>query len=149
MIHDDDHQWKLQSAEQMRKLASQQTFDKNLKQLFEENAQYLEELAGSDVHALGGYIKVIILHLLKKDYQPEMEGRSWKKSIRNARGEIDSLFVNMPSLRNKANKQIPSAYKRAKNEASDETDLELKTFPNECPYSIEQILDDNFFGNNQ
>ena len=145
LYEEDEHLWKLQSAQQMRKLASVQIFDEYRK-LFQESANYLEEMAKSDQRALEGYTKVVLLHLLKKDYQPEKEGNSWIKSINNSRRKMEKLLRDLPSLKNKIKNIIDSAYKDARKEASEETLLELATFPKKCPYNPDQILDDKFFG---
>lgn len=147
LYEQDEHQWKLQSAEQMRKLASQQTFDAELKQLFDESAQYLEEMAISERRELLGLMSVIMLHLLKRDYQPEMEGNSWKKSIKTARKKLERLVDMLPSLKNVAPSVLDKAYKYARKDAADETELNLNIFPKESPYTNEQVFDETFFGN--
>nr|WP_318732665.1 MULTISPECIES: DUF29 family protein [unclassified Roseofilum] len=40
---------------------------------------------------------------------------------------------------------LQTAYSRARQEASDETQLPLSIFPVDCPYAIEQVLDDKFW----
>ena len=157
LYEQDEYRWKLESAASMRKLATMKFANEEI-QLFEESAQYLEEMAISDRRKLMGLMSVVLLHFLKIDYQPEMEGYSWKKSIKTARTRLDKLIYLLPSLRNavsepaNTNPEAPSlfnkAYEYARKEAADETDLNLNTFPKENPYTIEQMFDEKFFGNN-
>jgi hypothetical protein len=139
-----EYKWKLESIEQMKRLATMK-FSNEDKILFEETAQYLTELAESDRRALVGLMSVVLLHLLKIDYQSEMEGHSWKKSIKNSRKRLERLIDSMPSLKQETPRVIEKAYKYARKDASEETFLPIATFPLTCPYTIEQIFDDEFF----
>ena len=42
----------------------------------------IEDMGGSERHALGSYLKNILMHLLKWQYQPQRRGNSWRLSIR-------------------------------------------------------------------
>lgn len=54
-----------------------------------------------------------------------------------------------PSLNNQLAISIEKAYPKSLSLAIEETGLSFKTFPKECPYSIEQLLDDGFYPNAQ
>ena len=43
----------------------------------------LDAVGKSDQHALYSYLVVLITHLLKKEYQPDMISNSWIRSISN------------------------------------------------------------------
>ena len=105
-------------------------------------AEEIEDMGGSERHALGSYLKNILMHLLKWQYQPERRGSSWRLSIRNGRDGVERLVEFSPSLKRKITEQIPAEYRRARIAAADETGLPLTTFPEQCPFTVEQITGD-------
>jgi hypothetical protein len=60
------------------------------------------------------------------------------------RAEIESLLKDSPSLKHNLTDMIRGAYSRARKTAASETGLPIKTFPETCPYSQEEILDTDF-----
>lgn len=54
-------------------------------------AEEIESMGRSEKRSLISHLRVLILHLLKWEYQPELRGNSWKSSIRNARYSIKEL----------------------------------------------------------
>ncbi len=113
----------------------------------------LTALAKSDRRALRSHLRVLLHHLLKLRHQPGAANRSWKSSINNARTEIEELLAGSPSLRRELEcdgdgreSGISSAYRKARKSASIETGIELETLPESCPFALDQILDDDFFG---
>ncbi len=104
----------------------------------------IEDMGASNRHALGSYLELVLLHLLKWRYQPERRGQSWKGSIRKGRNAIERLLEESPSLKPKLSTMITAEYRRARSEAGDETDLPLTTFPEQCPFTVEQIIGDHW-----
>ena len=92
--------------------------------------------------ALESYLSNVIMHLLKWQYQSERRGTSWKLSIRNGRRQIEKRLKNSPSLKPQLPVIIQEEYPPARENAADETGLPLTTFPEQCPFTIEQITDD-------
>ncbi len=84
---------------------------------------------------------ILIVHLLKTKYQPQRKSRSWNRTIDPQRTEIDVLLIGNKSLRNELTECFADAYPRARKNAQKETGLDLSTFPLDCPWSPEQILD--------
>ena len=84
-------------------------------------------------------------HLLKWQVQGDLRSRSWQNTIRTQRLEIALLLADSPSLRALLEEFVASAYPQARDVASKETDLLRPRFPESCPYTVEQILADNFF----
>lgn len=105
----------------------------------------LEALNKSNKRELYSYLVVILTHLLKWQYQPQMRSGSWRGSISNSRKRIGRLFSDQPSLKPYVAEILVEAYTDATEWASEETLLPPFFFPPECPYTIEQILDANFF----
>ena len=90
---------------------------------------------------------MLLLHLLKWRYQPyrrEIDGNSWRRSLREQRRRIPKLLRDNPSLQNLITDCLADAYDYARYGVSDETGLPVSTFPETCPYTVEQVLDQNF-----
>ena len=77
-------------------LRARQLGDLDLSNLIEE----IEDLAKRDKEALRSYLKRLLTHLLKWQYQPSKRSKSWKVSMSNARIEIEDILLDSPSLRN-------------------------------------------------
>ena len=65
---------------------------------------------------------------------------SWHASIRNARDEISLRLDDTPSLRRTLPEAIRWAYPRAREDAADETGIQLDTFPDTCPWTERELL---------
>ncbi len=107
-------------------------------------AEEIESMGKSDRRALGSSLANILLHLLKWRYQPERRGTSWKLSIRNARRDVARLVSESLSLKPQLPDLIQDEYTAARENAADETNLPLATFPAECPFTTEQLLDGDY-----
>ncbi len=110
----------------------------------ENVAEEIESLGRSDRRALASHMQNVILHLLKWQVQPGLRGSSWLQSIDNGRDRLELLVRESPSLRRDLPEFCAYAYPKARRDAARETGLPVKTFPEECPYSAEQILDFDF-----
>ncbi|BAS56344.1 DUF29 domain-containing protein [Leptolyngbya boryana CZ1] len=135
----DFFQWTQQQADSLKK---GRWAELDIENLIEE----LEALGRSEQRELGSYLQVLILHLLKYQYQPERRTKSWETTIINCRDHIQDCLEDTPSLRRflEDPSWIEKYYRRGCREAVKETRLPSATFPPECPYSIAEILDPNF-----
>jgi hypothetical protein len=105
----------------------------------------IETLGRSEKRAVKSHLVILLMHLLKWQYQPEHRSNSWKASIRNARAELLDLLQDNPSLAGDFFVEIlPPVYARAREQAAEETTIFLQNFPAECPYSLQQIKDFEF-----
>jgi len=102
----------------------------------------IEAMGASNRHALGSYLELVLLHLLKWRYQPERRTNSWRATIRKGRNAIARLLEESPSLKPRLTLMVVAEYRRARIEAADETTLPLATFPEQCPFTVEQITGD-------
>ena len=102
----------------------------------------IESMGRSQRDATGSHLVIVIMHLLKWVYQPERRGNSWRDSIVNGRIQIDDLLENNPSLKPQLRSLVEKAYLKAKRYASRETGLPLTKFPEQCPFTVEQITGD-------
>lgn len=112
----------------------------DLDKLIEE----LEAMAGRDRRELKSRIEVLVMHLLKCQFQPEKKSGSWRSSIREQRSEIAILLEQSPSLKTHVGPYSLKAFERAVKRAADETELPSSAFPSALPYSPDQLLDDDF-----
>lgn len=107
-------------------------------------AEEIESLGASDRRALRSYLLRLSQHLLKWHYQPQRRGESWQQGIDHARLQIELILEDSPSLRAFLPEAAAWAYPRGRKEAAKETGLPLATFPEVCPWSLEQLQDENF-----
>ena len=113
----------------------------------EHLVEELEALGRSEQKELGSYLQVLLMHLLKCQYQPERKTKSWVNTISNCRNKIQDCLEDTPSLQRFLEdwEWIQKYYRRARRYAANETQKLIETFPLECPFSIEQIIDPEFF----
>src|ERR1700761_4990475 len=62
-------------------------------------ADEVRDLGISETRQLESALCVLLMHLLKTRYQPEMQTRSWEASIRAQRRHIAKYLKQSPSLR--------------------------------------------------
>jgi hypothetical protein len=108
---------------------------------FENLIEELECLGRSEKRTLRSYLEILLMHMLKKEFQPEKKTRSWDLSIKNSRIDANTVLKENPSLKHKLPEIFKEAYKKAILGAALETGLEEKVFPKKCPWEIEEILE--------
>lgn len=106
-------------------------------------AEELEAMGRHERRELTNRLRVLLMHLLKWQFQPDLRSRSWRNTINNQRDEIAALLDDSPSLKVEIEDCIAAAYSRAR--AQEETGLLLPVFPESCPYGPNEILEPNFF----
>jgi len=89
-------------------------------------------------------LAILLGHLIKWDLQPRLRGKSWRLTIKEQRIQIKKLIRKNPSLKSYLSEAIADGFELALVLAEKETRLKPKDLPKECPYSVEQIFDDNF-----
>lgn len=131
--------WTQQQAELLKK---GHWAELDIEHLVEE----LEALGRSEQKELGSYLQVLLMHLLKCQYQPERRTKSWDHTLNNCRDKIQDCLEDTPSLQRYLHNPMwrQKYYRRACRDAAKETQKSIETFPAECPFTIEQILDPNF-----
>jgi hypothetical protein len=117
----------------------------NIKDLDIDNLiEEIESLGRNDKRALQSQVTRMLMHLLKFKYQPEkqVDSNSWDNSIIAATMEIGSLIEYSPSLKTELKKVYSKAYKDARKYAAKESRLDIKVFPEKCPWTIEELFPD-------
>lgn len=138
-LHDRDfYAWCLQQAAFLR---AGETGKADLAHI----AQEIETMGNSEKRELVNRLRVLLLHLLKWEFQPKKRGASWETSILVQRHEIAVHLRDNPSLKSRLQESIDDAYYAARLEAAKETRLVRTTFPDACPYSSGQLMDEGFW----
>jgi hypothetical protein len=125
--------------EQALLLEQQRWQELDLVNLIEE----VKDLGDRHRDALESQLTRLLMHLLKWQFQPEKRTNSWH-SIREARKQIDRLIRKHPVLKIHLERALEQCYSDAREDASDETNLDLDVFPVSCSYSIAEIRDRDF-----
>lgn len=112
-------------------------------------AEEIESLGKQDRRELRNRLRVLIGHLLKWEFQANKRSNSWSNTIDEQRFQILGLLQESPSLKPYLPDAITEVYKYALKLASSESSLSKESFPQECPYSLEEILDADFFPGEQ
>jgi len=137
--HDEDfYGWAMTNASLLKQKKYQEA---DMDMIIEE----LEEMGGSNENQLINRLGVLIAHLLKWQFQPELRGRSWEGTIEEQRHKIKRLVKKNPSLKTKISEAIEEGFSDSKSIIKKDTPLELKLLPAECPYTFDQIVDDDFY----
>jgi hypothetical protein len=108
-------------------------------------AEELDDVGNEQYDKLESAIRVILLHLLKWDHQPERRSRSWRSSIVVQRNQAEKVLRKNPGLKPHIREAIEDAYKNARVEAADEMDCDETALPQECPYSWDEIMERQIF----
>jgi hypothetical protein len=107
-------------------------------------AEELDSLARADQRALRSQLRRLLVHLLKWKYQQSKRAKSWTSSISSARDQIEELLEENPSFENRIDALVKLEYPRAVREASRETKIGKSRFPEECPFTVDQLRDPEF-----
>jgi hypothetical protein len=134
----DFYAWIQQQAEFLK---HQEWSELDLPNLIEE----IESLGRQQRTELKNRLGVLIGHLLKWEYQVSKRSRSWLSTIRIQRIDTLDLLAENPSLKPYIQEAIETIYLKGVALAAGETNLPLKTFPKNCPYTLAEILSDRFF----
>jgi Domain of unknown function DUF29 len=103
-------------------------------------AEEIESLGRNEFDKLVSFYRLVLLHLLKWDHQPERRSRSWAISVQNHRDSAAEVLADNPGLTPRTGEALSRAYRRARLEAADETSLPISTFPEANPYSLDEVL---------
>jgi hypothetical protein len=101
--------------------------------------EYLTDMAKRDRREVESRLTVLIAHVLKWVHQPDHRSRSWLASIIEQRQELERL-AGHEALRNHAQAVLADVYRDAVERAVAETGLSPEELPEECRYSLEELL---------
>ena len=101
-------------------------------------AEEIEDMGRSEKRQLDSRLELLIMHLLKWQFQPNVRSRSWQLTIKEQRLRLSKLLQKNPSLQPNLTEAIEDVYPLATLSAERETGLSL--FPEICPYTLSEIL---------
>ncbi|OQW94908.1 MAG: hypothetical protein BWK79_04310 [Beggiatoa sp. IS2] len=107
----------------------------------------LEAMGASERRELESRIVILIMHLLKWQYQEQNRCASWKGTIIEQRRQIQRLIRMSPSLKRFVTTMMSENYPEAVERAAVEISLAEDIFPVNCPYLWEEIIDNQYYPN--
>jgi hypothetical protein len=108
-------------------------------------AEEVEDLGKTERHRLESHLESLLMHLLKWVYEPQRRSRSWSVSVWERRFRILRVLRDNPGLKAKLPEIFADAYEGARFSAENETGLDLSTFPESCPWSLDDVMRDDFW----
>ncbi|MEA5616399.1 DUF29 domain-containing protein [Cronbergia sp. UHCC 0137] len=100
----------------------------------------IESMGRGEKRELKNRLIVLLMHILKWQYQPEKRSQSWRSTITEQRICIDTLLEDSPSLQPLLQEIFVDCYQKARLKAAEETEIKINLFPQECPFSLEETL---------
>ncbi|MBS0642299.1 MAG: DUF29 domain-containing protein [Proteobacteria bacterium] len=127
--------------EQARLLRARKISEADIDHIAEE----IESLGRAEKRELVSRLSVLLLHLLKWQFQPVRRGARWEVTIRNQRRALADHLADNSSLRAGVQEAVARAYEDARGEAYAETALPEAMFPLRCAWNFDQIMAPDFW----
>jgi len=108
-------------------------------------AEELESMGRSEKRELVNRLAVLLTHLLKWRHQPNRRGNSWRYTIKEQRRAVFKSLRDNPSLRSQLPEYLNEAYEDALLKVIRQTGLDEGAFPPACPFTLDQLMDDDFW----
>ena len=108
-------------------------------------AEEIESMGKTEKRELVSRLRVLMLHLLKWKFQPNLRGPSWLVTIKSQRFDIARHMKDNPSLKSQVADSVEWAYEGAQLDATAETGLPAKIFPPTCPWSFSEMTGAEFW----
>ena len=127
-------------------LTLEQVKGNQLNQLdLESLSEVLENLVRDTKRSGESYLRQIIIHLLLIEYweSESINRRHWAAEIVNFRSELETDMTT--NLRKHLELVKENIYQRALRYVIKKTESNKTLFPLQCPYSLEQLLNDDWF----
>lgn len=138
-LYDSDfHAWANQQAALLR---AGRLGDADIQNIAEE----IESLGRSEKRELVSLLSGLLLHLLKWVHQPDLRFTSLRLTIEEQRASLRDHLADNPSLGAQVIDAERSAYRSARNRATIETGLPRGVFPEACPFSFDDAMNDDFW----
>jgi len=134
----DFYAWTTRQAELLR---SGRLSDADIENIAEE----IESMGKGERRELESRLSVLLLHLLKWRFQSALRGNSRRLSDEEQRRKLARHIKQNPSLKALLGDAVADAYGDALIDAERETGLPRSTFPTECPWSFDTIMDAEFW----
>lgn len=102
-------------------------------------SEYLTDMAARDRREVKSRLVILLAHLLKWEFQPDMRSRGWRTTVLTQRQKLVDL-ASRGVLRTHAEAVLSEAYENALELAASETGLPRSSFPESCPYQVDQLF---------
>ena len=134
----DFYAWTQRQAELLR---AEEFSEVDWNNLIEE----IETLGRIDKRELSSRLEVLLMHMLKWQFQARKRGKSWRATIAEQRRRLRGLLAESPSLRSQLDEFVTNTYRDAVQATAIETGLDKQVFPPQCPWHAAQIMDEEFW----
>jgi hypothetical protein len=106
----------------------------------EHIAEEIEDVGKSEQRELANRMAVLLAHLLKWQYQPNRQGNSWARTIKEQRKGVLKRIKETPSLATKMSDDewLDGVWADAVAQATHETGID--TLPEACPWDMADML---------
>jgi Domain of unknown function DUF29 len=105
-------------------------------------AEEIEDVGKSERRELYNRLSVLLMHLLKWQFQSNRRSMGWQATITEQRYRLARLLRDTPSLKTEIDKEIKEEWRGAILAACADTGLPESIFPTQCTWSVEQVLGD-------
>ncbi len=137
LYEEDEHLWLFENAKLLREgrldLAD-----------IEHIAEALEDMGKRDFREVLSRMRILIMHLLKWIFQSDKRSKSWKDTIVEQRLQLSDEFMLSKNLEKFGKESFDDVYQKARRQAASETELPLSHFPEEPPFTFEQVIDEGY-----
>lgn len=133
------------TQDQAGKLRARASFDNRGDIDWEHAAEEIESVGASEKREIRSRLRALILHLLKWKHQKTKRKSGWRSTIDEQRDRLAMVLEDSPSLAAFPQEVLAGAYRLAVSKALEETRLPASTFPSECPFTIDEVLDPQFY----
>ncbi|CAO3350994.1 DUF29 domain-containing protein [Azospirillum melinis] len=118
---------------------------------WENVAEEIESMGRSELRAVESALVRVIEHLLKLEYSPAADPRGdWKVSVLEHRDRVARDLSASPSLRGRID--TADIHKTGRKIAAlglERDGMQLSDLPIDCPYSLDQLLDEDWWPANR
>ena len=137
-VYEQDYSlWLEMTAEQLR---AGRLENLDIENLLEE----IEAMARKEKVALESNLEVLLMHLIKYQYQVNKRSSSWRYTIDEHRSLILKALKVSPSLKSYLKQVFEDCYQEGRRKAAIETGLNISTFPMRSPFNQEETLNPDF-----
>lgn len=143
LYRSDFYAWTREQAAALRRLAETRP---NVEIDWPHLVEEIEDLGKAELRAAASQLRRIIEHCLKLEHAAASEPRrGWLNSIDDARAQLsDRLTAN---LRADVEPELPRLYRQVLKRVRRDLEAygEAATLPPECPYRLEQLIDEDWY----
>lgn len=122
---------------------------------WESVAEELDDMGRSEQRELESRLCVLLAHLLKWQHRPDpipetsWPKKSWALTIKEQRRRTRRVLKQSPGLKRCLEGTFADAYGDARLQAAGDCGSDENAFPETCPWTFDQILDDRYWPGQQ